>query len=186
MLFVDRSEPVGDRDGRARRRSARSLSGGRGAARNERQKYENQRRADEQERGRLEQRLTALDSQAELKERQLGARAGGRDAAAARASRKASVSWLDASRPKLEAERLDGELEQVRAEAPTRDNAAGAAALRDGVAPGGLRRDRSAASARSLARAHGAEGHARSATASRDGNALTVAAPCAGTIVKLQ
>ena len=150
---------------------------------NEREKYENQRRADEEEIARLQQRLTALESQGELTERQA---ALAREVATRqqRSYDEGLISWLDASRPKLEADRLTAEAEQVRADAAETRAACGAAALRDGVAQGGLRRscrDRSKRSSRRRARARACSTAKRRATATR----CRVAAPCDGTVVKL-
>ncbi len=94
------------------------------------------------------------------------------------------ISWLEASRPKLEADRLAAEAEQVRADAAGNARRIGAIALRDGVAQGGLRRDCHEPSKKSSpvrARARGCWTAKRRATATR----CTVASPCGGTIVKL-
>src|SRR5436190_4490801 len=69
VLFVVASEPVGDRMGERQTLDAR-LSGGRSRLGNERQKYENQARADAQEQERLKQRLVNLEKQVGLKEQQ--------------------------------------------------------------------------------------------------------------------
>jgi ABC-type multidrug transport system ATPase subunit len=60
VLFVIASEPVGDRMAERQTVDAR-LSGGRTRVDNERQRYENQRRADTQEQGRLQQHLANLE-----------------------------------------------------------------------------------------------------------------------------
>ena len=190
-----------DRRGRRRRssRSARSrsaigrpsgtalgtsLSGGQTRLANERQKYENQRRADEQELRRLQQRVVALESQAALKERQA---AIAREVAA-RQQRSYEEGLIELDRC-VEAEARSRsarrrKLEQVRAESAETRAAMRAPAVRDGVAQGRLRRSSRAASKRS-SRARTTRKGMLDGEASRDGNALTVAAPCAGTVVKL-
>src|SRR6185503_7306601 len=69
VLFVIASEPVGDRMAERQTVDAR-LSGGRSRLDNERQRYENQRRGDSQEQGRLQQHLSNIDAQLTLKQRQ--------------------------------------------------------------------------------------------------------------------
>jgi multidrug efflux pump subunit AcrA (membrane-fusion protein) len=114
-LFAISSEAVGDRTSE-REALGTSLSGGQLRLNNERVKHDNQRRADEQEIARLEQRVIALDSQAALFERQA---ALAREVAARqqRSYDEGLISWLDVTRPKLEADRLSAEAEQVRADA---------------------------------------------------------------------
>ena len=180
-LFAISSEAVGDRTSE-REALGTSLSGGQLRLNNERDKHENQRRADEQEIARLEQRVIALDSQAALFERQA---ALAREVAARqqRSYDEGLISWLDVTRPKLEADRLSAEAEQVRADsAGTR---AEAARLRFEMASRKATfEETSRAVEEELARARTRKGTLDSEGA-RDGSTLTVVAPCHGTVVKL-
>lgn len=181
VLFTISSELVGDRMAE-REVLGTSLSGGEDRLANERQKYDNQRKADEQEDVRLGERLASLGARLELVERQ---------AALARevANRQKKsfdeglISWLDASRPALEADRLEAEREQVRAEqAETR---AALARLRFEMAARRAAFDELARSvAEELSRTRTRKDLLDRETA-RDGNTLTIAAPCSGTIVSL-
>jgi len=181
ILFVLASEQVGDRVAERDTVNTR-LSGGRGRLGNERAKYESQRRADEQERHRIEQKLAALDRQAQLKSSQL---ALSRDVADRRRREYEAgvVSWLDANRPRLEVDQLESELEALRADGTDAKNALSRLAYemtsrRAGFSEieRGIREDMTTFQARKdmLER-----------DALRDGNAMGVPAPCAGTIVKL-
>jgi hemolysin D len=181
VLFTIASEDVGDRTSE-RDALGTSLAGGAFRLANERDKYENQRRADEQEAGRLRQRLQALESQATLTERQAEL---AREVAARqqRSYDEGLISWLDASRPKLEADRLTAEAEQVRAEAA--ETRATSARLRFEMASRRAAFDEvSRAVEEDLARARTRKGML-DAEPSRDGNTLLVSAPCSGTVVKL-
>src|SRR5262245_47678954 len=115
VLFTVSSEQVGDRTAERTALGA-SLAGGQTRLANERQKYENQRQADQEEVGRLQQRLAALESQAVLRERQIQMV---REVAARqqRSYQEGLSSWVDASKARLEADRLEIELEAARAEA---------------------------------------------------------------------
>jgi membrane fusion protein len=181
VLFVIASEPVGDRMAERQTLDAR-LGGGSGRLTNERQKFDNQRRADSQERERLEQRLANLEKQVTVKEQQA---ALSQDIAARqrRSFDEGVGTWMDASRQKLEADRLALELEQVRSE--TTDTRNALARLTFEMA------SRRAAFAE-LERGIGEEMAAYRVRKSvldqesaREGNAMSVEAPCAGTIVKL-
>jgi membrane fusion protein len=180
-LFAISSEAVGDRTSE-REALGTSLSGGQLRLNNERVKHDNQRRADEQEIARLEQRVIALDSQAALFERQA---ALAREVAARqqRSYDEGLISWLDVTRPKLEADRLSAEAEQVRADAA--GTRAEAARLRFEIASRKAAFEEiSRAVEEELARAR-----TRKGTLDRegrgDGSTLTVVAPCDGTVVKL-
>jgi hypothetical protein len=81
VLFVIASEPVGDRMAERQTVDAR-LSGGRTRVDNERQRYENQRRADTQEQGRLQQHLANLETQLDAEAASAHADAGDRGATA--------------------------------------------------------------------------------------------------------
>jgi multidrug efflux pump subunit AcrA (membrane-fusion protein) len=181
LLFTISSEIVGDRT--AERDSlSTSLSGGTLRMVNEREKYENQRRADEEEAARLKQRQSALESQGELTERQA---ALAREVATRqqRSYDEGLISWLEASRPKLEADRLTAEAEQVRADAA--ETRAASARLRFEVASRKAAFDELSRSVEEeLANARTRKGMLDN-EASRDGNTLSVASPCDGTIVKL-
>jgi membrane fusion protein len=181
VLFVVESEPVGDRMAERQTVDAR-LSGGHNRLDNERQKYENQRRADAQERGRLEQHLSNLDQQLVVKQRQF---ALSQDIAARqqRSFEEGVGTWMEASRQKLEADRLAVEVEQMRNDLTDSRNALERltfemASRRAGFAEveRGIGEDMSAFRLRK-----GVLDQDRS----REGNAISVETPCAGTIVKL-
>lgn len=180
-LFTVDSESVGDRSAE-REGLGTSLSGGRARLANEREKYENQRQADEQEQVRLQQRQSALESQIEL----IGRQATLAREVATRQQRsydEGLISWLDASKPKLDADRLAAELERVRADSA--ETRAAAARLRFEMASRKAAFDELARGVEEeLALARTRKGMLDRET-SRDGNTLTVAAPCAGTVVKL-
>jgi multidrug efflux pump subunit AcrA (membrane-fusion protein) len=181
VLFTISSELVGDRTAE-RAALGTSLSGGDVRLANERQKYENQRRADEQELGRLQQRVVALASQTELKERQVQI---AREVAARqqRSFEEGLTSWIEASRPRLEAERLTVEFEETRAEGA--ETEAAMARLRFEMASRKAAFDELARSVQEeLDRARARKGML-DREVSRDGNVLTVRAPCAGTVVRL-
>ena len=158
VLFTISSEPVGDRTAERAALGA-SLSGGQTRLANERQKYESQRHADEQEIGRLQRRLAALGSQAVLKERQVEI---AREIAARlqRGHEEGLISWIEASKPRLEAERLAVELEASARRGRRHAGGDRAAALRDGLTRRRVQRDR--AQRAGGARTHAsAKGHAR-------------------------
>ena len=121
VLFLIASEPVGDRVAERQTLDAR-LGGERNRLSNERLKFANQERADSQERERLEQRLANLEKQLALKQQQS---ALSQDIAAMhrRSFDEGVGTRLDASRQKLEADRLVVELEQVRTEITDTRNA---------------------------------------------------------------
>ena len=181
VLFVIASEPVGDRMAERQTVDAR-LSGGRTRLDNERQKYDNQRRADSQEQGRLQQHLTNLDAQLTLKQRQFTLT---QDIATRhqKSFEEGIGSWMDASRQKLEADKLAVELEQMRNDAADTRNA--------------LERLTYEMASRRAAFAEVERGIGEDLSAyrvrkgvldqdrARDGNAISVETPCAGTIVKL-
>lgn len=181
VLFVVASEPVGDRMAERQTMDAR-LSGGRNRLDNERQKYENQRRADGQERARLEQHLANLDQQLTVKQRQF---ALSQDIAARQQrSFDAGVgTWLEASRQKLDVDRLAVELEQMRNDSTDSRNA--------------LERLTFEMASRRAAFAEVERGIGEDMSSyrlrkgvldqdrAREGNAISVETPCAGTIVKL-
>ena len=181
VLFVLASEEVGDRVSERQTVSAR-LSGGRGRLTNERSRFDNQQRADEQEQRRLEQRLAALDRQAQIKEQQRALL----QEVATRKQREFEagvVSWLDANRPKLEVDQLEGEIEALRAESADAKNAL--ARLTFEIASS---RAAFAETERGIAEDLAADKTRKDVLdrdVRRDGNAMTIAAPCSGTVVKL-
>ena len=149
---------------------------------NERHGYEGQRQADERERDRLQQRVTALAARTVLKERQLQI---AREVAARqqRSHEEGLTSWVDASKPRLEAERFAVELEEARAESV--ETHAMIARLRFEMVSRKAAYDEGARSVEEeLQRARTRKGML-DGEGSREGNALLVRAPCAGTIVKL-
>jgi membrane fusion protein len=181
LLFVVASELVGDRMSERRTVDAR-LAGGNNRQANEKVKYENQQRADEQERQRLEQRLVALQRQADVKQRELSLT----EDISSRRTREFDqgvLSAVDANRAKLEVEKLAGELEVIRAAMVDARNAM--ARITFEMA------SRTAAYAETE-RAIGEELTTYKARKGvldqdrlRDGNTLSVEAPCAGTVVTL-
>lgn len=180
-LFTIGSELVGDRTAE-RDALGTSLSGGRSHLQNERQKYQNQKLADDQEVKRLEDRLTALETQGQLIERQASL---AREVAARqqRSYDEGLISWLEASKPRLDADRLTAEAEQVRADSA--ETRATAARLRFEMASRKAAFDEvSRGVEEQLAVARTRKGMLDNET-SRSGNSLSVVAPCAGTIVKL-
>jgi membrane fusion protein len=181
VLFTISSELVGDRTAE-RAGLGTSLSGGEARLANERQKYESQRRADDEELGRLQERIGSLESQTVLKERQVEiAREIARRQQ--RSHDEGLTSWIEASKPRLEAERLAVELEEARAESV--ETRAGVARLRFEMASRRAAFNEIVRSVQEdLERTRGRKGML-DGEASRDGNALTVAAPCGGAIVKL-
>jgi len=181
LLFVVASELVGDRVSERGMIDAR-LAGGNNRRTNEKVKYENQQRADEQERQRLEQRIVALQRQADVKQRELSLI---EDIAARRTKEfdQGVLSAMDANRAKLDVEKLAGELEVIRAAMVDARNAMARIAF--DLA------SRTAAYAETE-RAIGEELTTFKARKSvldqdrlRDGNTLSVEAPCAGTVVTL-
>jgi len=181
VLFVVASEPVGDRMAERQTLDAR-LSGGRSRLVNEGQRYENQARADEQERARLEQRLASLEKQLALQEQQL---ATAQDIATRTRNNFESGlgSMVDAAEKKLDADRLAVGLEQMRSDAADTRNALRRltfemASRRAAFAEvqRGIGEDMSAFRARKGMLDQDRE---------REGNAIRVVMPCAGTIVKL-
>jgi membrane fusion protein len=183
VLFVVASEPVGDRAAERQTLDAR-IDGGPGRLANEEQKYTNRQRADAQEQQRLEQRLVNLQQLAALKQQQLTLSKEIADRM--RQSLQTGVSsWMDASRPQLDVDRLAGELQQIQVDIAdakhtldrlTFEMASNRAAFEE------------------LRRAIGEEASGFKARkrvldedpAHRNGSAVEVTAPCAGTIVKLQ
>jgi multidrug resistance efflux pump len=181
VLFTINSESVGDRAAERVALGA-SLAGGQARLANERERFENQRRADEQEVGRLQERVKALASQAALKDRQVQI---GREVAARqqRSFEEGLSSWVEASRPRLEAERLTVELEETRAESV--ETQAALARLRFEMASRQAAFDELSRSVQEeLERARTRKGML-DGEASREGNALLVRAACSGTVVRL-
>jgi multidrug efflux pump subunit AcrA (membrane-fusion protein) len=181
VLFTISSELAGDRAAERTGLGA-SLSGGETRLSNERQKHGNQRRADEQEIGQLQQRLTALASQAVLKERQVGIASEIADRQQ-RSFKEGLTGWIEASKARLEAERVAVELEVARADAVETQSAV--ARLRFEMASRAAAFDEIARSVQEeLERARARKSMLDGET-SREGGTLTVSAPCGGTIVKL-
>jgi membrane fusion protein len=182
VLFVLASELVGDRVSERRMLDAR-LAGGGDRRTNQRVQYENQERADQQERQRLEQRLTTLQRQADLKAQQLAVL---QDIAARRKREldEGLSSVLDVNRARLDVDRLDGELEEVRTEIVDSRNALARLAFE--IAS---RRAAFSEAQRAIGEEMAAFNARKSVLdqdASRDGNSLSVTAPCAGTVVTLR
>src|SRR5262245_20502667 len=181
VLYVIASEPVGDRIAERQTLDAR-LSGGRTRLDNERQKYENQVRADQQERDRLEQRAANLQRQVRLKEQEL---ATAQDIAgrARRTFEEGVGTAMDAAQKKLDADRLTVEVEQLRTEATDTRNALGRVAYEMAS-----RRAAFAEVQRGIGEdlsAYRARKGVLDRDRARDGNSIEVTAPCTGTVVKL-
>lgn len=180
-LFTIGSEQVGDRSAERESLGAR-LSGGQARVGNERLKFENQHRADEQERGRLDARQRTLRAQLALKEQQLTLT---REVLArqTRSFNEGLISWLEVSRPQLEVDRLAVEVEAARAEIA--EAASLDARLRFEMASRRAAFDELTRGVQEeLARARVRKG-LLDREGARDGNALRVSAECSGTITKL-
>lgn len=182
VMFVVASEPVGDRAAERQTLDAR-IEGGGGRIANEEQRYQNRQRADEQEHRRLEQRLANLQQLATLKQQQL--KLSQEIADRMRQSLDTGVSsWMDASRPQLEVDRLAGELQQIQVDIADAKNTMDR--LRFEMAS-------NRAAFEELRRSIGEEATGFKARkrvldedpARRDGSAVEVTSPCAGTVVTL-
>ncbi len=182
VLFVLASEPAGDRAAERQTLDAR-IEGRSGRIANERQRFENRRRADEQEQRRLEQRLINLEQLAALKQQQL--KLSKEIAERMRQSLDSGVaSWMDASKPQLEVDRLAAELQQLQAD--TADTKGLLNRLAFEMAS-------NQAAFEELKRAIGEEDAGFQARkraldadpSKRQGSGIEVTAPCAGTVVKL-
>ncbi len=182
VMFLLASEPVGDRAAEGLTLGAR-IQGASSRAVNERERFLNRQRADDQEKQRLEQRLVNLARLVGIKEQELIL--SKEVAARMRQSADAGLSsWMEASKPQLEVERLNGELEQLRSESSD---------VRNTVARLDFEMASNRAAFDELQRAMGEETTGFAARkkaldqdpARRDGNAVEIASPCAGTVVKL-
>lgn len=181
VMFTISSEMAGDRA--AERTSlATSLAGGEQRIANERHKYENQRRADEQELERLRQHLDVAAAMTGLKERQLTV---GQEIALRqqRSYQEGLTSWIEASKLRLDADRMAGELEQARAESV--ETVAAIKRLQYEMASREAGFNETARIVREeLEHARARKGMLDGETP-RAGNALSVTAPCAGTVARL-
>lgn len=182
ILFLIASEPVGDRAAERQTLDAR-IEGRSGRVANERQRFENRRLADGQEQRRLEQRLINLEQLAVLKQQQLTL--AKEIAVRMRQSLDGgAVSWMDASKPQLEVDRLASELQQVQADM------ADARSLLSRLA---FEMASNQAAFEELQRAIGEEDAGFQARkraleadpSKRQGSGIEVVAPCAGTVVRL-
>ena len=182
VMFVMRSELIGDRVAEQQTIDAR-IKGEAGRATNERLKYESRRRADEQEHRRLEERLANLRRQVTLKEQQLKLAREIADRMRAGADSGVS-SWLDASRPQLDVDRLAAELEQVHSDIADASNALARLVHQ-------MESDRAAfAEVRRALEEEATGWRARKRVLDRDtrpgdDGALVIRSSCAGTVVKL-
>ena len=181
VLFVVASEPVGDRMAERQQLDARIL-GGRSRLDNERQKYDNQARADGQEEERLKQRVANLDKQVSLKEQQLALA----DDIAARTRKSFDDgvgTWMDASQKKLDADRLRIEVEQIRTDVADTRNTLGRLTYETAS-----RRAAFAETERGIGEdltTYRARKGVLDQDRARNGNAIQIATPCAGTVTKL-
>jgi membrane fusion protein len=180
-MFVVVSEPVGDRQAE-RAQLETQIDGAGPRLANERRRYDTQRLADQSELARLDGRLTRLRRQIALKEQQA---ALAREVATRqqRGYDEGILSWMDSSRPKLDADRLAVEVEQARADHAETESAVGA--LRYAME---VRRIELAELERTV-REESDRARARKTMLDADtphhGNRLTVTAPCSGTLVRL-
>lgn len=182
LLFVLVSEPVGDRAAERETLGTR-IEGGVGRAANERERFANRQRADEQEQRRLEQRLASLERLAALKQQEIALAHEIADRMR-RGAEAGLSSWLEASRPQLEVDRLSGELQQIQSDTADAKNTLTRLAYEMAS---------SRASFDELQRAIGEEAagfRVRKKVldddpARREGSAMDVVAPCGGTLVKL-
>jgi membrane fusion protein len=181
VLFVLASELVGDRVSEGRMIDAR-LGGGVDRRRNEKIKYENQQRADAQERRRLEQRLATLDRQAEVKAHEL-ALSGDIAARLARGVSEGLLSVMDADRAKVDVEQVAGELEAIRADIVDSRNAMARLAFEMASRAAAFQETDRAIDEELTA--YRARKNVLDQDGSRDGNTVRVEAPCAGTVVTL-
>ena len=180
-LFVVASEPVGDRMAERQSLAAR-LSGVDGRISNERQKYDNQRRADEQERQRLDERVANLEKQVQLKQQQ-SAMAQDIAARQRRSFEEGVGTWLEATQKKLEADKLTVDVEQLRADIADARNTL--ARLNYEMASREAAFSEVNREIRETSSTYRARKGVLDQDRARDGNALTVEAPCAGSIVRL-
>jgi membrane fusion protein len=181
VLFVLASELVGDRVSERRMIDAR-LAGEIDRRTNERGKYENQERADQQERQRFEQRLSTLQRQEALKEQRLSVM---QDIATRRTREfnEGLSTVMDVNKVKLDVDGLAGELEQVRAEiADTRTALARLTFEIESRRAAFTETQRATAEELTTYKARKS---VLDQDPSRDGNTMSIAAPCAGTIVRL-
>lgn len=181
VLFVVSSEVAGDRESE-RQTVGMRLAGGHERIGNERLRYENQARADEQEQKRLEQRLAAFDRQVVLKEQQLKLT---RDVAErhTREFEAGLISWLDANRPKLQVDELAGEVEKLRADIIDARGALDRLAYE--IASRRAAFTETERAVREDLNAFQVRRDALDRDALRARGALSIAAPCAGTVVTL-
>ena len=180
-MFVVRSDAVADRS-TERDMLATSLSGREARIGNEQQRYSNQRRADEQEAEGLARRLSALNARAVIAERQavLAREVARREQ---RSHEEGLTSWVEASRPRLESDRLEAELEGIKGEIA--EASAAVAGIRYRMASSRAAFDEVIRGVteefdRARTRKDALDGEASST-----GGTLAVAAPCAGTVVRL-
>lgn len=181
VLFVLASEMVGDRVSERRMIESR-IAGGNDRRTNERVRFENQQRAEEQERQRLEQRLSTLQRQADLKGQELAVT----EDIAARLKlmfEKGLLSRVDANRATLDASRLAAELEQVRTDVVDARNTL--ARLTFDVAADRASFEETDRAIREEMATIGARKSVLDQDVSREGNTMSLPAPCAGIVVKL-
>jgi membrane fusion protein len=180
-MFVLRSDVVADRS-TEREMLATSLSGRQTRIANEQERYRNQRRADEQEAEGLARRLAALNARAAIAERQVSV---AREVARReqRSHEEGLTSWVEASRPRLESDRLEAELEAIKGEIA--EASAAAAGLRYRMASSRAAFDEVIRGVtEELDRARTRK-DALDVDTSHTVGGLAVTAPCAGTIVRL-
>jgi membrane fusion protein len=181
VLFVLASELIGDRVSERRSIEGR-LAGGNDRRTNERTKYENDQHADEQERQRLEQRLAALERQADLKQREL-ALIEDISSRRAREFEQGVLSQMDANKAKLDVEKQAGELEVIRAAIADSRNAITRIAFQMASRKATFAEtERAIGEELTTARARKT---VLEQDGSRDGNTLSIESPCAGTVVSL-
>ena len=181
-LFAIRSEPVGDR--RAEMRALEvQRTGAEGQLANARAEYESQRQADSMEARRLDAKLASLDRLAALKRKQLAIATEMAEQSKSGAQRGAVGGW-EAARVALEADQLAGEVEETAQE--QEETRAARAKLRQDVATRDVRYRELVRSLREeTAVAEARLAGMRQQLTGEPGSDLVVAAPCAGTMLRL-
>lgn len=180
-MFVVTSEPIGDRQAE-RAQLEMQLGGTDERLANERRRYEFQRRADEEELARLEGRLATLARQVDLREQQL---ALAREVVARQQKGfdEGITSWLQASAPKLDADRLAVDVEQTHAD--IRDTEGSIKKLRHQLDVSRVQLAELERSVRQEAGVAQARKTVLDAYTPRTENRFTVNAPCSGSVIKL-
>jgi len=183
VLFVIRSEPVGDRFAELKTLEARG-SGAEQSLVHAQAKHTGERLADEEEARRLRSRLESLERMAQIKQKELALAA--ELAARHKTLHEAGlISWAEQSRPQLEAEKLRAELEQAQAE--RRQTRATLLALgHQAAARHAEALEVKRALQEEIERARIRSAPLASELADSLGSELSIPAPCAGSVLRLR